>query len=80
MTDAPQDPKPAGNLDKFKVGCFAEDDGTFTAFIQIRQLPDVEAGKAAGQWLADLLLCASAPAPKKEVIQMPHKPTKIIMP
>jgi len=48
--------------DKIKVGFYQEEGGAFTAFVQIRELPDEEAAKRASTWLADLLLsCAKPP-------------------
>lgn len=52
--------------DKFKVGFYKEEDGTFTAFIQIKQLPDEEAGKRASTWLGNLLVAASGAAKSAE--------------
>ncbi len=52
-------PKAVKTTDKFKVGCYPEEDGTWTAFIQVKQLPNEEAGKAAGTWLGNLLLSAA---------------------
>lgn len=53
--------------DRIKVGFHEEQDGTFTAFVQFKKLPDAEAAQNACEWVADLLLAASKP--KSSIIQ-----------
>lgn len=57
-------PKPA---DKIKVGFHKEIDGTYTAFVQFKKLPDEAAAINAAEWIANLLL--EVTKPKSSIIQ-----------
>jgi len=56
--------KPA---DKIKVGFHQEQDGTYTAFVQFKKLPDEAAAINAAEWIANLLL--EVTKPKSSIIQ-----------
>lgn len=53
--------------DRIKVGYHAEQDGTFTSFVQFKYLPTEDAARNACQWLADTLIEVSKP--KNTIIQ-----------
>jgi hypothetical protein len=57
-------PKPA---DKIKVGFHQEQDGTYTAFVQFKKLPDEAAAINAAEWIANVLL--EVTKPKSTIIQ-----------
>ena len=57
-------PKP---VDKIKVGFHQEQDGTFTAFVQFKKLPDEAAAINAAEWIANVLL--EVTKPKSTIIQ-----------
>lgn len=58
---------PEDDSDKIKIGFYEQDDGRFTTFLQMKNLPNQDSAKEAAEWLADIMTSLTKP-PEEELL------------